>query len=268
MKRRPLVLFALSLLAGPLAGCGGGGKPAGLPDAAAAQTGPAPAAPSAAGQARFTVLWPPLAASAHAQAGPRLIPAAANSIVVTLQLGAGQPLTQTLVRPPPVQLPYPGGSIPQPIPTTATFDNLPIGTYAASAVAHPNPDGTGVAQARASVPLTIAAGQVTPFSLTMGSAIARVAVTPNPTSVTVGQTTALTATAYDGSGSVVLTSAFAWTSGNTSEVTVNSATGQLSGISATPSNPPAPVQVTATEPESGVSGTSDVIVQPAPVVLR
>ena len=208
-----------------------------------------------------------LAASAHAQAGPRqsgprLIPAAANSIVVTLQLGPGQPLTQTLVRPPPVQLPYPGGLIPQPIPTTATFDNLPRRDLHRLRRCAPEPGrhrrGAGAGERAADG----AAGQTATLSLTMGSTIVRVAVTPNPASVIVGQTVPLVATAYDATGSAVLTSAFAWTSG-AAEASVDPTAGLVTGIAPTPVNPPAPVQITATEPESGVSGTGAVTVLPA-----
>ena len=105
MYLRPLFALLAAGLACALAGCGGGG---GSSDSA-------PSGPT--GQARFTILWPAPAAHAQAgprQSGPRLIPAAANSIVVALA-GTGAPPPQTLTRP----------AQGQPLTSTATFTNLP-----------------------------------------------------------------------------------------------------------------------------------------------
>ena len=105
MKRRLIIVFALLLSTDLLTGCGGGGGQSG----SAASSG-------ATGQAQFTVVWPAQAAS-HA-VGPKLIPSAANSIVLTLQLGqagSSAPLSQILTRP------TIGNT------STATFTNLPPG---------------------------------------------------------------------------------------------------------------------------------------------
>jgi len=247
MYLRPLFALLAAGLACALAGCGGGG---GSSDSAS---------PGPTGQARFTVLWPPPAASAHGQAGPKLIPAAANSIIVALA-GAGAPPAQTLTRP----------AQGQSLTSTATFTNLPPGAYTASAVAHPNPDGTGVAQAQASAPLTIVAGQTSPLTMTLGSTIASVVVTPNPAPVLFGQTVQLTATAYDGptgTGNVVLTSAFTWVSSNTALATVDPNTGLVTAAAAGTVAPGSvTITATATEPTPPVNGTGTVNVGTAAVI--
>ena len=54
---------------------------------------------------------------------------------------------------------------------TVRFDPLPVGTFTVTSTAFPNADGTGTAQATASIPLILQAGQNTDFTLTMGSTI-------------------------------------------------------------------------------------------------
>src|SRR5262245_38595680 len=111
-----------------LTGCGGGSEN-----------------PDNTGRATFTVVWPD---------NSRLIPAAANSIKVEIKTGSTVFTSKTLPRPA-------GGG-----PASAAFDALPLGSLTAVATAFPNADGTGVAQAKASIPLTIIAGQNTAFSVT------------------------------------------------------------------------------------------------------
>ncbi len=253
MKRRHYPLPALTFLVCMLAcslltGCGGSHS-SGL---AGAPSSPSPVTPAAGGQVRLAILWPALPAAASGSVTPRLIPAAANSIVVTIT-GPSNPSPQTLTRP----------SQGQSLTTTASFTNLIAGTYTVAAAAHPNVDGTGTAQAQASAPFTISAGQTVPLGLTLGSTIARVAVTPTPASVSVEQTVPLAATAFDSAGNIVLTSAFAWTSASPALATVDPNTGLVTGVSPTRTDPPISVQITAKEPESGVSGTGAVTVQPA-----
>src|SRR5438874_8317728 len=124
---RWLLLAAVVMAAVGIHGCGGG----------------APA--SRTGRATFTVIWPPPS---------RLIPAASNSIKVDIKDGNQTVASQTLPRPS-------GGG-----PATVTFATLPVGALTATATAYPNADGTGVAQATASVPLQISAGQTSSFSIT------------------------------------------------------------------------------------------------------
>lgn len=190
------------------------------------------------GRATFTVLWP--------KSG-RLIPTAANSIVVQILYGGTVLASQTLPRPA-------GGG-----PTTVTFSSLGAGTLTATATAYPNMDGSGVAQAQASAPLTILANQNTNFSLTMNSTINTVDLTPANPRVSVGYTVQLTATARDAAGNVVLIApqTLQWRSSNPAAGAVDS-TGKVTGlIAATGANAP---QITVTESESGKSGTTTVTV--------
>src|SRR5204862_401741 len=109
------------------------------------------------GRAVFTIIWPN---------DSRLIPAASNSIKVVIKRGAAVSATQTLARPV-------GGG-----PANVTFDTLPVDTLSATATAYPQANGTGVAQATATVPLVIQANQTTNFSLTMASTIDHLEVSP------------------------------------------------------------------------------------------
>ena len=105
---------------------------------------------SSTGRAVFTIRWP---------APSRLIPDASNSILVVVTQNA------TLIGRKLLPRPSAGGT------TTATFDALPVGNLNLAATAFPSADGSGVAQATATIPLVIAANQTTNFSLTMNSTI-------------------------------------------------------------------------------------------------
>jgi hypothetical protein len=187
---------------------------------------------AATGRATFTVVWP---------ANGRLIPAAANSILVQVLQGGAVVADTILARP------TAGG------PATAAFTSLPIGTLTATATAYPTTTGTGVAQAIASVPLTIQANQNTSFSLTMASTIDHLVLTPANPSVIVGQTTTLTATAVDAAGNIVLTSPskLQWTS---SSGAASVADGVVTGLA------PGSATIGVTEQESGKSASVTVTV--------
>jgi 6-phosphogluconolactonase (cycloisomerase 2 family) len=191
---------------------------------------------SRAGSARFTVIWPKPS---------RLIPAASNSIVVQILNGNAVLATRTLTRP------TAGGA------ATATFSTLPIGILTASATAYPQPDGSGVAQANASMPLSIQAGLTTPFTLTMGSTIDHLNVTPAALTLNVGQSKTVTATAIDASGNVVLIVAgnLQWKSANAAAATVD-ATGSVTGAAV------GNTSITVTESESGKSATIPITITP------
>ena len=184
--------------------------------------------PAPTGRATFTVRWPEAGAS-------RLIPAAASSIRVEIKKDGKLVASGVLV----------------PSQPSKTFDVLPTGTLTATARAFPNADGTGVAQAEASLPLIIAAGQNTPVTLTMASTIDRVEVSPSgPASLVVSQTLALMATPKNSAGEVVLITpgGITW-SADAPAVTV-SANGLVTGAQAGGAN------VSAREIESGKSSTA------------
>ncbi|MES2459160.1 MAG: hypothetical protein V4671_01155 [Armatimonadota bacterium] len=144
-------LLVTGIVAAP--GCGGGGtrsSPVSAPSAPASQ---------GLGRATFTVTWP-------APSSSRLIPSAANSIVVKITTIDGAALAeQRLTRPA-------GGGT-----TTATFAELPAGDVIASVSAYPNADGTGIAQASASASVAIEGGKTAALSLTLDSTIDRLEVT-------------------------------------------------------------------------------------------
>ena len=190
---------------------------------------PEGAAATATGRATVTFTWP---------SRSRLIPLAANAISVTLTQGAKTLTTQTLARP------ATGNT------ATVTFNALPTGTLNVTATAYPNADGTGTAQATATTSIVIQANKNTPFSLTMGSTIDHLEVSPANPTVSPGNTLPLTMTAKDASGNVVLTSPskMTWNSANTNVATVD-ASGNLTGVNG------GTAKITVTETESGKSAT-------------
>ena len=189
------------------------------------------------GTFEIKVLWP----------ADRLLPVDSLSVVATLSDSKGNVLgTQLLARP------TSGSTI-----TTADFDNVPVGKVMLAASAYPTAQGTGVAQAVGSAPGTVSAGQKTTIDVTMADTIVKVTITPaNPTVAVQGQLQ-LTMTAYDAENDVVLTSpnTTSWSPppGSDEVATVDS-TGLMTGIGAGSG------QVSVTETESGVSGTTSVTV--------
>jgi sugar lactone lactonase YvrE len=226
------VAACVSLVAGlglGAGGCGGGG---GTPSS---QSG---SVDTTTGRATLTVVWPVRDPS-------RLVPVASNSIKVTMAdaVSGAVVAERVLVRP------GSGGS------TTATFAGLPVGSLIATAAAYPTQDATGVAQATASVPVTIVSGVNAGLDVDMASTIATFEVTPGGATLDIGQTRQLTAAAKDGAGNVVLTSAarVRWQSSAPGVVTVDDA-GKLFALAA------GSADVTATETESGKSATVRVTV--------
>src|SRR5207248_2473416 len=88
--------------------------------------------------------------------------------------------------------------------STVIFDSLPPGDLTAVATSYPQADGTGIAQAQASAPLKIAAGQNTPFTITMASTIDHLEVSPAGPTVILGQVLNPVVTARDSAGNAVL----------------------------------------------------------------
>src|SRR5438874_955629 len=117
--------IALLFLAALFCGCGGGSGTGG--------------ASGGGGRASITIKWPARAAAVRS----KLIPVAANSVKVTFRDGAAIIASQVLARPP-------DGSD-----SVSNFLNLPIRALLVDAAAYPTADGTGVAQATATVPVPI-----------------------------------------------------------------------------------------------------------------
>src|SRR5437764_5312212 len=136
-----------------LVSCGTGGGPA-----------------NRAGSVAMTIIWPPRT---------KLIPVASNSVRITISNGAAQYGTALLPRPPV------GNE------ASTTFDHVPGGQATVTALAYPNADGSGVAQAKGVTPVTVLSNQATQVTLTMASTIVRIDITPPSPSIAVGQTLAL-----------------------------------------------------------------------------
>lgn len=221
---RLFILFPI--LAALLAGCGGGSKNGnGLT-----------------GRATFTVKWP---------IRSKLIPVASNSINVTVLRKGAVVATQLIPRP------VTGNT------TSVVFNSLPVDQLVANAVAFPNADGTGVAQAQGTAALPIQANQNTTITLTMDSTITQLVIAPvNPLLIfgdPLNNNVTLFATAMNSNGDVVLTSpsTFAWTNDNPKLVTLTP-TGSMAtalgiGIGR--------VNIGVTEQESGKSASTTVIIR-------
>lgn len=214
----------VSLTAGVLSGCGGGSSTSLL---------------TGTGRATLVIEWPDLTAS-------RLVPVAANSIVVRFSLSGTTVSSQTVTRPS-------SGNT-----STVEFASLPPGTLTVTATAYPTTTGSGVAQAEASTTATILADQNVTVSVTMASTISSLSITPSGPALTVGATTPLAMSALNSSGSVVLTSSstVTWSSSATSVATVD-ASGLVTGISV------GTALIMVTESESGKSASVTVSVTAA-----
>lgn len=197
-------------------GCGGGSN---------GNTVVTPVSTDRKGSATFKVTWP---------VRGRLIPAACNSISVAIKQGTTV-VAQTLL-----PRPASGGT------SSASFATLPIGTLSATASAYPNADGSGTAQASATAPLIIQAGQNTSIGLTMNSTIDHLSLSPSPAVAIVGTPLLMSVTAYDVNGNVVLLSSMKlqWASSSTNIATVSSI-GVVSGLVAGTST------ISVTDTESG-----------------
>ena len=145
MKKITLIkLIPFVLLGAMISGCGGGGSSV------------QPAAIT--GRFAVTIKWP---------SRSRLIPAAANSIKLTLSGDKGVLGTALLARP------ATGTE------SSTTFNGLSAGAVTLAASAFPNADGTGVAQAAGQAAGTVLNGKTTTITVSMDSTIASIQVTPD-----------------------------------------------------------------------------------------
>ncbi len=216
-----------------LAGCGGGNS----------STTGAPTA-GRSGAVTFSVHWPVIG---------RLVPAASQSVSVVLTLNGQQIAIQTLARP------ANGGT------TSATFSNVIASAIDFTASAFPSANGTGIAQATGSASVSIMPNTTSSVNLTMDSTIARVGIV-EAGSLAIRNSTTATATAFDTSGSIVLTASsnWKWASSNPDAAAVSTPgeTATISGITA------GTVNITATEAESGKSIQAVVTVLPLIAFIR
>ena len=230
MRRFALMslIFALgAVVVAVVVGCGGGG--------AGSNSVSPPLSARGSGRATFSIIWP--------ERG-RLIPLAANSIRVAVKQNTTIVAQQLLPRP------TSGGQ------SSIAFDPLPVGDFTVTATAFPNVDGSGTAQATASIPLAIHVNQTTNFSLTMTSTIDHLELTaPGGGQVAAGSSIQLGVAAKDAVGAIILLSPskLSWVSDNTARAVAN-ATGSVTGVVA------GPVNVSVTDQESGKSASVGITV--------
>lgn len=232
-----------------LSGCGGG-------------QGSGATRNAATGGLRFTIDWPVRdtpGASATATAGTnasasrrtRLIPAAAQSVVMDVYSLLEVPLAHQVITRPAGQAT-----------SDATFKGLPAQELILSVQARPNADGSGVTQAQASMHVTVPAGKTAEANLTMNSSIDHVNITPGNATILVGKSQTFTATARDRDGSVVLTApgAFRWTNGTPAFATLTLAGDMavLLGVA------PGTLSLSVTENDSQQGGTTPVAIAAPP----
>lgn len=226
--RLPLIIVAIVLMVGlvMINGCGYGNALT-LPSAATRR-----------GTVSITIHWP---------VRSRLIPAAANSILITLTHGGQQVKKMVVPRPA-------NGSA-----STASFSDIIADNITIKASAFPSTDGTGTAQGMtASVVIKVLPDTTTPVDLIMVSTVSQVNITPSGPSVPVAGTVDLAATAIDSRGSVVLTlgTNWRWASDNSAVATVTASGDQAKVIGVAAGQ----TTITALESESGKSTQVSVTV--------
>ncbi|MEA3402468.1 MAG: carboxypeptidase regulatory-like domain-containing protein [Armatimonadota bacterium] len=190
---------------------------------------------------------------------PQLIPQLSQRIEVTITDVAGeQVLVEDTIQRPDAE----------PWTVQRTYEGVPTSDDALlSALAYPGREPTGeeVAQARGAMHIVIPCAGVAyplegeagdPIELVLASTVVEVRVRPDPATVAVGMTREMTATARNAEGQTVLVPGFDWSTSN-DNATVD-AEGVVTGAAM------GSCEVTATETESGVSGsaTVDVICNP------
>ena len=228
--RRVLALAAIATLLVVLAGCGGSGG---------GRRGPAEVA-----SVQISVIWPETAGPVDTQ----LIPDASTSIKIEIfeQPPAGSLLGDAIINKPQ---------------TTAVINNIPVGDVRVCCNAYPLAGAMGVAQATAEELRTVVSGGPNTFTITMAFTITNVVITPSSPQVQEGggaQT--LIATAKDASNNTVLVAPGAWTWSIPGlwmwppgpPASLDASTGVLTGVH------DGACTVTATECESGVSGSASV----------
>jgi len=229
--RTAALILGIAALAIGLVGCSGGG------DAVA----PDPAT----GSLDINVDWP----ARPARVGTELVPVASNSIQISVYRGTNtnaEPEQDAIINRPS---------------TSAHIEGIGAGQVTVRASAFPLANAGGVAQARADAAATIVAGQTKPLTLTMGSTITGVEVSPDPVTVEQGFQQTMAAASTDANGYIVLTAttdAYTWSVASGSDVITVTDEGVVTATA------PGDAVVVATEKESGISGAASVRV-PVPV---
>jgi hypothetical protein len=211
------------LAASALAGCGTGANQA--------------SSGAGTGRVTVTVNWP---TPGHS----RLIPAATQSLRLDLESGATITASQILNAP----------TTGEPTQVTTTFSGVPVGAYSLISNAYPQAGAVGTALATGSSPVTVSVGQASSVTITMGSTISALGISPANPTMALGQAPlTLNPVATDGAGNTVLVTPakLTWVSNNTAVATVSSL-GQVAAVA------DGITTITLTDTESGKSGTTVV----------
>jgi len=182
------------------------------------------------------VIWP-------SEGGTRLIPSATRSVKVEISQGAETLVTDVISR-------QEGQSE-----VSRRYENLPVGSITVRVSAYSSTDGTGVALAKGEVNVEIQLNTYASVSITMASTITDVEVSPNTSAIKVGEQLQMTATAKDEAGNVVMVpeGGFSWESSNPTVASVDGS-GLVTGLAE------GSAVITATEKESGKSGSANITV--------
>jgi hypothetical protein len=211
-------------------GCGGGSSQGSAQNA------------QARGSLQFDIVWP---------APSRVIPAAAQSLVIQVSSGS-----QTVVR----------KIIPRPPAGTNTssvrFDSLTPGVVNVTVTAFPNSDGTGIAQAIGGTTVAIISGITTQATIDPSSTVDHIDLAPSPLVTIPNHSIALVPSPQNAQNALVLVapSSLTWTSSTTGVATVD-VNGAVTGVAL------GDASVRVVDTESGHTASVDVHVVP-PIVIN
>lgn len=227
--RMMIAWFIIGVVVG-LCGCGGGGGSGQMKREN--------------GTMKMHVVWPSRVDHTDAP----YIARATQSLVVSIDDGHGYRQTQTVERPADNS------------PSSVMFSSVPAGAIMVAIQAMPHANGTGIALTSATVVATILNRQMTVVSTDLSSTITKVTLDHAPSYVHASETAQLIATARNAEEAVVPVPAqpnrFRWSSSASAVAEVNQY-GVLTAHTA------GTTTVSAMERETGITGTIDVIVEPA-----
>ncbi len=182
-RRRALAILGSSILgtvaAESLMGCGTGMK----------------SLAQGRGAVSFTLTWPSSILNSHT----RLVPAATQSVKVSLTTTGSTPV------PPQILTPPASGTT-----STVTFPNVPIGSTTVTAEAYPTTIGEGTPLASSTSLVQVQQGQTATVTLLMDSTVHSVSVLAAKTQLAIGEAQQLVATATDVSGNTVFIAPAQW----------------------------------------------------------
>lgn len=171
---------------------------------------------NATGKATVTIKWPK-----RSRATSRVIPSAANSVVITLTNISVDPNAKPLQQTGTLQRPYgdAGGT------STWYSNDLPVGDYSVDVKAYADNSNQGAPLAVGHQDKYSVLGNqsATPITVTLASTVTQLTISPPPSSIAPGSSTALSIHAQDASNSIVLISpsTVQWTSSDPTIATID-----------------------------------------------